>query len=125
MDQEHQITLLLPRARLSPVISTMPEGLPPGVIFYPHTRCGNPCLGKTVALKFLDSHPRESIKTNNGLYPKCPYRGKSSLLLVAKGAPYGPESSETHSREAVSRLPARLAWPSGSRLAQIQGKGDL
>jgi hypothetical protein len=76
MDQEHQITLLLPRARLSPVISTMPEGLHPGVIFYPHTRCGNPCLGKTVALKFLDSHPRESIKTNNGLYPKCPNRGK-------------------------------------------------
>ena len=27
MDQEHQITLFLPRARLSPVISTMPEGL--------------------------------------------------------------------------------------------------
>ena len=54
----------------------MPEGLHLGVIFYSHTRCGNLCLGKTVALKFLDSHPRESIKTNNGLYPKCPNLGK-------------------------------------------------
>jgi hypothetical protein len=64
--------MLLPRVRLTPVIGMMPEGLHPRVIFYPHTRCGNLCLEKTVALKFLDSHPGEGIKTNHGLYPKCP-----------------------------------------------------
>ena len=31
---------------------------------------------ETVTLKFLDSHPREGIKPNNGLYPKCPNLGK-------------------------------------------------
>ena len=33
-------------------------------------------------------------------------RGKSSLLLVAKGAPYGPESSETHSRAGRRETPS-------------------
>jgi hypothetical protein len=37
-------------------------------------------------------------------YRLCPSRGKSAPLLVAKGGPYGPESSETRSREAVLRL---------------------
>ena len=39
-----------------------------------------------------------------------------------EGGSYSPDSSETHSREAVSRLPARLARPR-PRLAQMQGKG--
>ena len=61
----------------SPVIGTMPESLHPGVICYPHTRYGNLCLRKPVALKFLDGHPGEGIKPNKGLYPKCPILGKT------------------------------------------------
>src|SRR5207302_4180039 len=36
-------------ASLTPIIGTMSEGLHPGVIFYPHTRCRNLCLGTTVS----------------------------------------------------------------------------
>jgi len=47
---------------------------------------------------------------------------RSLAFRVEKVGLYGSESSETRSREAVSRLPDRLARSSGSRLAQIQGE---
>jgi hypothetical protein len=76
------VALLLPRVRLSPVIGAMPEGLHPGVIFYPHTRCGNLCLSKTVTLNFLDSHPREGIKPHYGLYQNPPIGVEVVPLLL-------------------------------------------
>src|SRR5262245_58005172 len=44
-------------------------------------------------------------------------RGKSSLLLAAKGRPYGSESSETRSREAIS---AFLTGWRGQGLASLK-----
>ena len=67
---------------LTPVIGTMPEGLHPGVIFYPYTRCGNLCLSKTVTLNFLDSHPREGIKPHYGLYQNPPIGVEVVPLLL-------------------------------------------
>ena len=44
---------------------------------------------ETVTLKFLDSYPREGIKPNNGLYPKCPKVGCGwSYHLNLKNEPF-------------------------------------
>jgi hypothetical protein len=53
-------------------------------------RCGNLCLGTTVALKFLDSNPKECIKTNNRLYPKRPIvRSRCATALADRVCPLG------------------------------------
>lgn len=58
-------------------------------------------------------------RLNQQAYVRDTQEAKQKLIALI-GEPYGPESSETRSREAVSRLPDRLARRR-PRLAQIQG----
>ena len=66
------------------------------------TRCGNLCLGKTAALKFLDNPPREYIKTNNGLYPKCPKVGRAVFHVRPSSGRSVPHPHARQSCHSVS-----------------------